>query len=72
MKYYEIVIFNIEDEYTVVNWTRENCPSFFGWTISEGDDINPETDMLDDKFTFTFGEERDALIFNMRWQGQTQ
>jgi hypothetical protein len=58
------------DEYDVSCWAIENCPSFGGWLIYENDvffDQEPDWNVC---YEFEFADEREAMVFQLRWQGQ--
>ena len=62
------------DENSLSEWAIENGPSCRGWLIYE----NPDAfsfDIDDEnlwmiRYEFEFADERDAILFQLRWQGQ--
>lgn len=68
-----VVLLNLDQnkEREVVWWARENCPSFHAWYVYQDSDNEPLIEEWDSHFKFMFGNERDAIIFQLRWQGQT-
>ena len=68
-----VQLFDI-DEYTVSSWAIENCPGFCGWVIYEKPDIF-HFDVDDEnlwmiRYEFEFTNDQDAILFQLRWQGQ--
>ena len=65
-----VSLFDI-NETTVAEWARNNCPSFEGWFVYENDIL-----FLDDdpewctRYEFEFADDQEALMFQLRWQGQ--
>jgi hypothetical protein len=59
------------DEDKLREWALENCPSFVSWLIYENDDafdvLEPEWWV---RYEFEFFDEQDALLFQLKWQGQ--
>lgn len=69
-----VILYDInEDELT--KWAVENCPSFVSWLIYENSDAftfaaadaEPEWHI---RYEFEFYNEQDALLFQLKWQGQ--
>lgn len=65
-----IVLYDI-DEDQLREWALENCPSFISWMIYENGDgfdvLDPEWYV---RYEFEFGDEQEAMLFQLRWQGQ--
>lgn len=65
----KVKLINLENDNEVGMWAFEHCPSFNGWV-----QVTPDTAMLDEEvdtqYIFHFIDERDAVIFQLRWQGQ--
>jgi hypothetical protein len=59
-----------DKEREIMCWARDNCPSFGAWYVYEDSINNIDTDEWNTEFRFTFSDERDALMFQLRWQGQ--
>jgi hypothetical protein len=59
---------NSIDENEVVTWAKEHCASFCSWLVYE-DDLN-YIDIRATKYKFEFYNEQDAVLFQLRWQGQ--
>jgi hypothetical protein len=63
------------DELLASAWAIDNCPSFVGWLIYENEDallltyIDEEPDWKI-RYEFEFTDEHEAMIFQLRWQGQ--
>lgn len=57
-------------EREIVWWARDNCPSFGAWYIYEDSFNNIDKDEWNTEYRFTFGDEQDSMIFQLRWQGQ--
>lgn len=64
-----ITLIDIDDDIQIGQWAHENCPSFTGWLIVDTFH-DPNSSSIED-YRFYFTDERDALNFIMRWQGQT-
>ena len=60
---------NLENDNEIGMWAFENCPSFNGWTQTTSDYLINDED-FDTHYIFYFTDERDAVIFQLRWQGQ--
>lgn len=63
------------DEDALSNWAIENCPSFRGWLIYENSDAFTFQYLDEDaewivRYEFEFTDEQEALLFQLRWQGQ--
>ena len=54
------------DEVNISTWARKNCPSFLCWLVYESQDINEEWYM---QYNFEFGDEHDAMLFQLKWAG---
>lgn len=63
-----ITLVDAQDDIPIGLWAQEHCSSFTGWITVDMSE-NPTVDTLMD-FRFYFNDERDALTFVMRWQGQ--
>lgn len=69
-----ITLYDINETFTT-DWARNNCPSFVGWMVYENDattawswlDNEPEWWI---RYEFEFLNEHDAMLFQLRWQGQ--
>lgn len=60
------------DEDTLSDWARANCPSFISWYITENDPfavLEPDCEWAT-RYKFEFTDEREALLFQLKWQGQ--
>jgi hypothetical protein len=60
------------DEDTLSNWARANCFSFVSWYITENDPfvvLEPDVEWTV-RYEFEFTDEQEALLFQLRWQGQ--
>lgn len=63
------------DEIKVSNWARTNCGSFVGWLIYENSDaftfqyLDSDAEWMI-RYEFEFADEHEAMIFQLRWQGQ--
>ena len=59
------------DEDQLREWAVENCPSFVSWLIYENTDA---FDVLEPdwwvRYEFEFIDDQDALLFQLKWQGQ--
>ncbi len=66
-----VVLFDI-DESAAAEWARENCASFAGWYVYEADILPLDDDELEwyIKYEFEFSDEHEAMMFQLRWQGQ--
>jgi hypothetical protein len=61
------------DEDKLSQWAIENCPNFISWLIIEnsealmfiGDNVDWHI-----RYEFEFANEQEALLFQLRWQGQ--
>jgi len=68
-----ITLYDIEEK-LVTDWARINCPSFVAWLIYENDDAlgwgvnSPEWWI---RYELEFTDEQEALMFQLRWQGQS-
>jgi len=57
------------------NWAIENCPSFVSWLIYENSDAFADVN-LDNynkwmlRYEFEFINDQEAMLFQLRWQGQ--
>lgn len=63
------------DEDTLSNWAIENCPSFRGWLIYEHSDAFGFVNWDDEaewlvRYEFEFADDQEAMLFQLRWQGQ--
>jgi hypothetical protein len=63
------------DEHAASSWAIENCPTFEGWLITENSDAFGFTMWYEDsewnlKYEFEFFDELEAMLFQLRWQGQ--
>jgi hypothetical protein len=63
------------DEDQLREWAVENCPSFVSWLIYENSnafsfDVLGEEPEWHIRYEFEFYNEQDALLFQLRWQGQ--
>mgnify|MGYP003333365511 CR=1 FL=1 len=67
-----IVLKNLDQnqERERVWWARENCSSFGAWYVYEDSDNHMDKDEWHTEFKFIFSKEQDAVIFQLRWQGQ--
>lgn len=63
------------DEAKLSKWALKNCPSFCGWILYENYDafgfvnLDEGQDWMV-RYEFEFGDEQDAFIFQLRWEGQ--
>jgi hypothetical protein len=57
------------NEDDVVVWAREHCPSFCSWMIYE-DQTYLGFESTPTRYRFEFYNEQDAVLFQLRWQGQ--
>jgi hypothetical protein len=69
-----VVLYDI-DEDKISRWAIENCPSFIGWLIYENSDAFSFVDLDDEtewmvRYEFEFVNEQEAMLFQLRWQGQ--
>lgn len=69
-----ITLYDI-DEGTLSDWARANCPSFVSWLIYENSDAFGFVNLDDEnewmiRYEFEFNNEQDAMLFQLRWQGQ--
>lgn len=55
------------NEADVVAWAREHCPSFCSWLIYEDQTY---LGFEPTRYRFEFYNEQDAVLFQLRWQGQ--
>lgn len=66
-----IKLYDIDEE-ELSSWAKKNCSSFVGWYIFENDPFA----LLDDdvdwavRYEFEFTNEQEAMLFQLRWQGQ--
>jgi hypothetical protein len=58
------------NEYDVSCWAIENCSSFSGWLIYENDVLFDEQPDWQISYEFEFADEQEAMLFQLRWQGQ--
>jgi len=63
------------DEDQLREWAVENCPSFSNWLIYTNKDAFSFFEQEDDpvwqvRYEFEFNNEQDAILFQLRWQGQ--
>jgi len=67
-----VVLMNLtpNKEREIVWWARDNCPSFGAWYIYEDSFNNIDRDEWNTEYRFTFSNEKDAILFQLRWQGQ--
>lgn len=61
-----IELYDVDDDIETGLWAHENCPSFTGWVVIDGD----HDDVYNTSYKFYFNEERDAVLFQLKWQGQ--
>jgi hypothetical protein len=69
-----ITLYDI-NELAASEWAIKNCPSFRGWLIYDNNDPFAYLD-LDERewlisYEFEFEDEQEAMLFQLRWQGQT-
>jgi hypothetical protein len=57
------------DENKIVAWAQEHCPSFCSWLIYEGESY-AGVDLDPIRYKFEFYNEQDAMLFQLKWQGQ--
>ena len=57
------------NEADAVAWAREHCSSFCSWLIYEGESY-AGVDLDPIRYQFEFYNEQDAVLFQLRWQGQ--
>jgi hypothetical protein len=62
----KIKLFDVPDDIEIGLWAHENCPSFTGWVVIGGETLD---DFLT-TYKFYFNNEQDAVLFQLRWQGQ--
>jgi hypothetical protein len=70
-----VILYDIE-EILVTDWARNNCSSFVGWLIYENSNAFGFTNWEDDpewciRYELEFTDEQEALMFRLRWQGQS-
>ena len=69
-----ITLYDINED-AASRWAIEHCPSFVSWLIYENEEAclfsssNDETEWLI-RFEFEFTNEQEAMLFQLRWQGQ--
>lgn len=61
-----VILYDVEEE-KLASWARENCPTFICWLVYESDDINEDWYL---RYEFEFTDEYDAMLFQLKWQGQ--
>ena len=54
-------------ENDTVMWAKEHCPSFCSWLIYED---HTYLGFEPTRYKFEFCNEQDAMLFQLRWQGQ--
>lgn len=67
-----IVTLHDIDEDTLSDWARANCSSFVAWYITENDPfavLEPDCEWTV-RYEFEFADEQEALLFQLKWQGQ--
>jgi hypothetical protein len=67
-----VILYDI-DEIEVATWTRQNCPSLSSWLVYENNPLwgDPgENDPWFARYEFEFGDEQEAMLFQLRWDGQ--
>jgi hypothetical protein len=67
-----ITLYDI-DEDAASSWARNNCPSFSGWMVYNNTDpwLGLDADYeWEVKYEFEFYNEQEAMLFQLRWQGQ--
>lgn len=47
-------------------WARANCESFRGYQVVDVADVSPNHDLI---ATYRFGNDADAVMFQLRWGG---
>ena len=62
-----VELYDVDDDIETGLWAHENCPSFTGWIVIDGHPHDDYTSMC----KYYFVEEKDAMVFLMRWQGPT-
>ena len=63
------------DEDVASKWAIKNCPTLEGWLVTENSDAfgfvawddEPEWSL---RYDFEFADELEAMLFQLRWQGQ--
>jgi hypothetical protein len=60
-----VTLIDAQNDIDIAKWAQTYCTSFTGWLVV---DMTPSTFNVD--YRFYFDDERDALNFIMRWQGQ--
>jgi len=66
-----VTLYDINED-TLSDWARNNCGSFVCWYVTDNDTFS----MLDDdiewfiRYEFEFTDEQEAMMFQLRWQGQ--
>lgn len=63
------------DEDTLSKWAIENCSSLCGWLIYENSEALSFIGYADEvdwyvRYEFEFADEQEAMLFQLRWQGQ--
>lgn len=62
-----VELYDVDDDVETGLWAHRTCPSFTGWVTIDGDHSDEYTTM----YKFYFDQEQDAMVFLMRWQGQS-
>jgi hypothetical protein len=69
-----VILYDVE-EIPITEWARNHCLSFVGWMIYENEAtigwIDDDPDWWA-RYEFEFTNEQEALIFQLRWQGQSR
>ncbi len=70
-----IVIFYDIDEYELSTWAMTNCASFVSWLVYDNTEFYSftSTDYTATwclRYEFEFQDEQEAMLFQLRWQGQ--
>jgi hypothetical protein len=53
-----------KDSDEMLAWAKRNCPSYI---TSRGQDVSDASYVYDEIYVFYFSDERDALMFQMKW-----
>ena len=59
-----VTLIDIPNDVEIGIWAKEHCPSFTGW-VEVG--VSPER--LWNNYIYYFEEEKDVVLFQLRWQG---
>ncbi len=61
-----IVVFYDIDEEKIASWARTYCPSFVCWLVYDSDDMAEDWYL---RYEFEFADEQDAVLFQLKWEG---